>query len=406
MKIRALSILALLLTLAISPGCHEDSDDESSGSGTDSYSGRFSDDPVQGIFYEVLLGSNVEVRGQTDALGRFRYPRDRDRPAVAVFFLGADALGSNDRLELGRASITAAETELQGLVLTPADLSRNFQIVWQLSSFLQGVAADGGNMDTLRIENSLHSSIAAHTAVTGITDGPYVAGTRLLRDFADLPGTGNAYPTMPDAIARLQAAQRCHAAGVYRYTDSDSNSGSFALPASTPTNSIYGLSDAGNDLRGALRASVLSNDNDLTFREIESDGMSRSWNGRFARDYRSITRTSGQGPEAVQRLSDSLLTDMEWRMVSTATGSVLLELNFHADDSISGVRIDADSGTPGREITGSYTGDSPSRLALDDVEDSSGTYTLLGISGLETRLRWSPTEGGAAVVFTADLCRP
>ncbi len=405
MTIRYLHFLLLFLALGFSAGCHEDSDDEDENSEENFYAGRFSDDPVQGVFYEVLESNSVSRSGRTDPLGSFRYPRDR--ASRVVFFLGDDAADSDDRLELGGTAITRAEASTEGLTLTPADLSGNVAIVQQVAAFLQGLHSNS-DTDRIVIANELHSRIIMHDAVQSISGGPYVAGTGLLADFPNLPAAGEDYPALTDAIARLQAAQRCHAAGVYRYSDSD-DSGTFALPASLPVNSIYGLSDAGLDIRGAFRSTPLPADTDLSFAEIDTEaGTRRDFTGRFARDYRSIARTSPTGPMDVQRLSDTPLTDLRWRMVSTATGSVLLEMNFHADGSISGVRVDADTDPTGTPISGEYTGgDDLSQLALmPDPQDSSGTYTSLSISGLEATLEFTPAVGGGRTSFTADLCRP
>ena len=405
MKIRCLYFLALLLALGFSAGCHEDDDDDNGTAASSLYTGRFSDDPVQGVFYEVLVSNEVMRRGRTDELGRFRYPRDR--AGTAVFFLGSDELGSDERLELGRSAISESEASTEGLTLTPADLSGNIATVLQIASFLQGLDS-GDGADRLIITDNLHSRIIASDALEVITDGPYVAGTSLLNDFADLPAEGNEYPALADAIARLQAAQRCHAAGVYRYS-SDSGSGTFALPASLPVDSVYGLSDDGLDIRGAFRSGTLPTDTDLSFREINAEeDTSRAWAGRFARDYRSIDRTSDEGgPTEVLRLSDTPLTDLRWRMVSTATNSVLLEMNFHEDGSISGVRADLTTAPSGNSISGSYTGgDDLSELELTTgTRDSSGTYSIT-ISGLEATVEWTPTTGGGRTSFTADLCRP
>jgi len=406
MKIRYLYFLALLLALGFSAGCHEDDDDdeESGNSASSLYTGRFSDDPVQGVFYEVLVSNEVVRRGRTDELGRFRYPRNR--AGTAVFFLGSNELGSDERLELGRSTISESEASTEGLTLTPADFSSNIAIVRQITSFLQGLHS-GDDADRLIITDNLHTRIIAHNALEVITGGPYVAGTNLLNDFADLPAEGDEYPALADAIARLQAAQRCHAAGVYRYS-SDSGSGTFALPASLPVDSVYGLSDDGLDIRGAFRSGALPTDTDLSFREINAEeGTSRAWAGRFVRDYRSIDRTSDEGgPTEVLRLSDTPLTNLRWRMVSTATDSVLLEMNFHEDGSLSGVRADLTTAPSGNSISGSYMGgDDLSELELADTEDSSGTYSIT-ISGLEATVEWTPTTGGGRTSFTADLCRP
>ncbi len=361
----------LIAVLALSgSACHEDDDEEDGEEGQQGtlyYQGRFIDESVQNLYYELLDANNLlQRRGATDADGSFDYLRNR--AFTLRFFLGDNTQEATARLQLGEIRFSASEASTSGIVVSPASLHPdNANLATEISRFLQG--ADRSSAFGIRLDNLLHNTLAEDLEEQTLV---FQATTNIIDDFADVfqeLGYDDDVPSAPQARARLDANLLCQAVGAWRIIENENNReglrGFFVLAADrTATGTVYDEQNDAYALRGSLHHSP-----NMLLRlqsELDDSPLADAWSGSFNHRLDEISTSNRNfSPDFYAALIDRQLEPPEWHLAVALPGTSTLLVLRVAESTLEGFVYEPQSESR-FDFSGEYEADDNSFSVTDD----------------------------------------